>query len=237
MFVECTLYNANVNLFQSITFLVEFTAAGACAWVPLGYGVHLICRVTRIRDTGMSSLRWCSFVSSGFFRQTHSIRNRTRFRQDGVRGKLSFRENVECLTHRLVVFQIVFGFFILFYTYQFFKEARRARMRAFVKMFWTWIDVCFLLLSYVAVGYAIYRVVAIDRLLRRFGRTPRMFTNFYPTVLVNVAMQYVLAFLVFLATVKVCTVPMLASCIRRSMTYAVSYRRLNFSASIGRRLC
>jgi hypothetical protein len=30
VFVEFTLYNANVNLFQSVTFLVEFLATGCC---------------------------------------------------------------------------------------------------------------------------------------------------------------------------------------------------------------
>jgi hypothetical protein len=76
-------------------------------------------------------------------------------------------------------------------------------MRTFATFFWSWVDVCFLILSYAAIIYAIYRIVAINSLLSRYSDSHGRFLNFYPTVLANMSMQYVLAFLGFLVTVKV----------------------------------
>jgi hypothetical protein len=97
----------------------------------------------------------------------------------------------------------MFIFFILLYTYRFYKEAQKVGAGTFMKFFWSWVDLCFLLLSYAAIIYAIYRIVAINDLLSRYSASSSQFINFYPTVLANMSMQYVLAFLEFLVTIKV----------------------------------
>jgi polycystin 1L2 len=154
VFVEFTLYNANANLFQSVTFLIEFPATGGA--VP---------------SYQFLSVRLIRYISS--------------------------------LDSLKMACEIMFIFFILLYTYRFCKEARNTGIKAFMKFFWTWVDICLLLLSYAAIIYAIYRIVAINDLLSRYSASRGQFINFYPTVLANMAMQYVLAFLGFLVTVKV----------------------------------
>ena len=97
----------------------------------------------------------------------------------------------------------MFIFFILLYTFRLFKEAKQTGIKIYIKYFWTWIEIPFLCLSYAAIIYAIYRIVAIRQLLSAYSSSPNTFTNFYRTVLLSLAMQYVLAFLGFLVSIKV----------------------------------
>lgn len=192
VFVEFTLYNANVNLFQSATFLIEFPATGSC---PIYFSTDFVdCMSFALQGGALPSYQFLTIRLIRYVSRLDAVKMACEARCLSV---------VVPYSSYYPVLQIMFIFFILLHTYRFFKEARKTGMRTFIRFFWTWVDMCFLLLSYTAIVYAIYRIVAIKDLLSRYRRSRGEFINFYRTILVNVAMQYVLAFLGFLVTIKV----------------------------------
>ena len=72
VFVEFTLYNANVNLFQSVTFLVEFPVTGASPYMFCGVRVYNFL------------LRWGGSITSIFDHQADQIHQHTGCFEDGL---------------------------------------------------------------------------------------------------------------------------------------------------------
>ncbi|XP_074551429.1 polycystin-1-like protein 2 [Halichoeres trimaculatus] len=152
IFVEFTIYNANVNLFGIVTLLLETTAIGAF--------------------------------------QFHSKLQSVRLYQ---------------LTGTLQIFvmaaEIIYMLFILYYMYIQGKLMKQQRW-AYFRSRWNFVDLTIILLSWSALGVFIKRTLLGNRDVTYYQNHKDQFPSFYETAAADSTLQYLIAFLVLLSTIK-----------------------------------
>ena len=152
VFVEFTLFNAHVNLFTIVTYLVETTPTG---------GASTFMRVETFR------LYQHVGPSAGF---------------------LIFCESVAI-------------FIILTMFYKAIKRVRREK-RAFFKKSWNVVELVIVMLSFAAfVLYLIRHIISVQT-ISKLQENPFLYVNFQVTAYWGELNTYVIAFVVFLATLK-----------------------------------
>uniref|UniRef100_A0AAQ6AF67 Polycystic kidney disease 1 like 2a n=1 Tax=Amphiprion ocellaris TaxID=80972 RepID=A0AAQ6AF67_AMPOC len=152
VFVEFTVYNANVNLFCVATLLLETTAVGAFQF-----------------QSQMQSVRL--YQSTG--------------------GLYIF----------VMVAEIIYLLFILHYMFLQGKLMKQQRCSYF-KNKWNLLELTIILLSWSALAVFIVRNVLGDRDITYYQNHKDQFVSFLQTATVDSLLQYLIAFLVLLATVK-----------------------------------
>ncbi|XP_051815403.1 polycystic kidney disease protein 1-like 2 [Acanthochromis polyacanthus] len=152
VFVEFTVYNANVNLFCIVTLLLETTAVGAFQFQSQLQSVRL-------------------YQSTG--------------------GLYIF----------VMVAEIIYLLFILYYMFLQGKLMKQQRC-AYFKNKWNLLELTIILLSWSALAVFIMRNVFGDRDITYYQNHKDQFVSFHETATVDSLLQYLIAFLVLLATVK-----------------------------------
>ncbi|XP_015245063.1 PREDICTED: polycystic kidney disease protein 1-like 2 [Cyprinodon variegatus] len=152
IFVEFTVYNANVNLFCIITLLMETSAVGAFQFY-----------------TDLQTIRL--YPSTG--------------------GLYFF----------VMAAEIIYMLFILYYM---FKQAKLLKQQRWVyfKNKWNLLELSIILLSWSAVGVFIQRTLLGNRDLTYYQNHKDQFASFYETAIADSTLQYLIAFIVLLSTVK-----------------------------------
>ncbi|XP_008278370.1 polycystic kidney disease protein 1-like 2 [Stegastes partitus] len=152
LFVEFTVYNANVNLFCIVTLLLETTAVGAFQFQSKLQSVRL-------------------YQSSG--------------------GLHIF----------VMAAEIIYLLFILYYMFLQGKLMKQQRC-AYFKNKWNLLELAIILLSWSALAVFIVRRLHGDREIIYYQNHKDQFASFYETANADSLLQYLIAFLVLLATVK-----------------------------------
>ncbi|XP_047457946.1 polycystic kidney disease protein 1-like 2 [Mugil cephalus] len=152
IFVEFTVYNANVNLFCIVTLMLETTAVGAFQ----------------------------------FHSELHSIRL---YHSTG--GLLIF----------VMTAEVVYLLFILYYMFRQGKLMKQQRW-AYFKNQWNLLDLIIILLSWSAVAVFTKRTLLGNRDMTYYQLHRDHFPSFHETAVADSTLQYLIAFLVLLSTVK-----------------------------------
>ncbi|KAM8857141.1 polycystin-1-like protein 2 [Synchiropus picturatus] len=152
IFIEFTVYNANVNLFCIITLLLETAAVGAFEF--------------------QSEL------------QTIRLYNST----DGFYIFIMATE-------------ITYMLFILYFMFQQGKLMKQ-QGREYFRSKWNLLELSIILLSWCAVAAFIVRTVLGDQDLMYYQKNKKQFASFYNTAVADYTLQYLMAFIVLLASVK-----------------------------------
>ncbi|MED6281092.1 hypothetical protein CHARACLAT_017734, partial [Characodon lateralis] len=152
IFVEFTVYNANVNLFCIVTLLMETSAVGA-------FQFH-----SELHTIGL-------YPSTG--------------------GLYFF----------VMAAEIIYLLFILYYM---FKQAKLLTQHRWVyfKNKWNLLELSIILLSWSAVAVFIQRTLLGHRDITYYQNHKDQFASFYETATADSVLQYLVAFLVLLSTVK-----------------------------------
>ncbi|KAM6934543.1 polycystin-1-like protein 2 [Xenentodon cancila] len=152
IFVEFTVYNANVNLFCIVTLLMETPAVGA-------FHFHSELQSVRLYQS-----------TDGFY-------------------------------FFVMAAEIVYLLFILYYMFLQGKLMKNQRWLYF-KNKWNLLELSIILLSWSAVAVFIKRTLLGKRDLAYYQNHKDQFASFYETAAAELVLQYLIAFLVLLATVK-----------------------------------
>ncbi|XP_076018063.1 polycystin-1-like protein 2 [Genypterus blacodes] len=152
VFVEFTVYNANVNLFCIVTLLLETAAVGSFVFRSELQSVRLY------QSTGGLH----AFVMAG---------------------------------------EIIYFLFILYYMYLQAKLMKQQKCGYF-KNKWNLLDLAIILLSWSALIVFITRAVLGNRDMTYYQNHKDQFPSFYETASADLVLQYLIAFVVLLATVK-----------------------------------
>ncbi|XP_069554807.1 polycystin-1-like protein 2 [Brachyistius frenatus] len=152
IFVEFTVYNANVNLFCIVTLLLETTAVGALQF-----------------HSELQSIRL--YQSTG--------------------GLYIF----------VMAAEIIYLLFILYYMFLQGKLMKQQRW-VYFKNKWNLLELIIILLSWSAVAVFIRRTLLSNRDITNYQNHKDQFASFYETATADSTLQYLIAFLVLLATVK-----------------------------------
>ncbi|XP_037646091.1 polycystic kidney disease protein 1-like 2 [Sebastes umbrosus] len=152
IFVEFTVYNANVNLFCIVTLLLETTAIGA---------FHLHSQLQSVR----------LYQSTG--------------------GLHIF----------VMAAEIIYLLFILYYMFLQGKLMKQQRW-AYFRNKWNLLELTIILLSWSAVAVFIKRTLLGNRDMSYYQNHKDQFASFYETATADSVLQYLIAFLVLLATFK-----------------------------------
>ncbi|KAM4731296.1 polycystin-1-like protein 2 [Anableps anableps] len=152
IFVEFTVYNANVNLFCIVTFLMETSAVGAFQFYSDLQAIRL-------------------YPSTG--------------------GLYFF----------VMTAEIIYLLFILYYMFKQAKLLRQHRWLYF-KNKWNLLELSIILLSWSAVAVFIQRTLLGNRDMTYYQNHKDQFPSFYETAAADSVLQYLVAFLVLLSTVK-----------------------------------
>ncbi|XP_028289475.1 polycystic kidney disease protein 1-like 2 [Parambassis ranga] len=152
VFVEFTVYNANVNLFCIVTLLLESTAVGA-------FQLH----------SELQSIRL--YQSTG--------------------GLHIF----------VMASEIIYMLFILYYMFQQGKLMKQQRWIYF-KNKWNLLELTIIILSWSAVAVFTKRTLLGNRDITYYQNHKDHFPSFYETAIADATLQYLIAFLVLLSTVK-----------------------------------
>ncbi|XP_042283303.1 polycystic kidney disease protein 1-like 2 [Thunnus maccoyii] len=152
IFVEFTVYNANVNLFCIVTLLLETTAVGA-------FQFHSELRTVRLyQSTGGLHI----FVMAA---------------------------------------EIIYLLFILYYMFLQGKLMKQQRW-AYFRSKWNLLELTIIILSWSAVAIFIKRTLLGNRDMTYYQNNKDQFPSFYETATADSLLQYLIAFLVLLATIK-----------------------------------
>ncbi|XP_035994541.1 polycystic kidney disease protein 1-like 2 [Fundulus heteroclitus] len=152
IFVEFTVYNANVNLFCIVTLLMETPAVGA-------FQFHSELQVIRL------------YPSTG--------------------GLYFF----------VMAAEIIYLLFIIYYMFKQAKLLKQHRWLYF-KNKWNLLELSIILLSWSAVAVFIQRTLLGNRDMTYYQNHKDQFASFYKTATADSILQYLVAFLVLLSTVK-----------------------------------
>ncbi|XP_054471700.1 polycystic kidney disease protein 1-like 2 [Anoplopoma fimbria] len=152
VFVEFTVYNANVNLFCIVTLLLETTAVGAFQFHSELQSVRLY------HSTGGLHI----FVMAA---------------------------------------EIIYMLFILYYMFLQGKLMKQQRW-AYFRSKWNLLELTIISLSWSAVAVFIKRTLLGNREMTYFHNNKHQFARFYETAAADSVLQYLIAFLVLLATFK-----------------------------------
>ncbi|XP_054909087.1 polycystic kidney disease protein 1-like 2 [Poeciliopsis prolifica] len=152
VFVEFTVYNANVNLFCIVTFLMETSAVGAFQFYSELQAIRL-------------------YPSTG--------------------GLYFF----------VMASEIIYLLFILYYMYKQAKLLKQHRWLYF-KNKWNLLELSIILLSWSAVAFFIQRTLLGNRDVKFYENHKDQFASFNETAAADSVLQYLVAFLVLLSTVK-----------------------------------
>ncbi|XP_038575816.1 polycystic kidney disease protein 1-like 2 [Micropterus salmoides] len=152
IFIEFTVYNANVNLFCIVTLLLETTAVGAFQ----------------------------------FHSELHSVRLYT-----STGDLYSF----------VVAAEVIYLLFILYYMFLQGKLMKQQRW-AYFRSKWNLLELTVILLSWSAVAVFIKRTLLGNRDITYYQNHKDKFASFYETATADSTLEYLIAFLVLLATIK-----------------------------------
>ncbi|XP_069389608.1 polycystin-1-like protein 2 [Paralichthys olivaceus] len=152
LFVEFTIYNANVNLFCIVTLLLETTAVGAFQFHSKLQSVRLY------QSTGSLHI----FVMAA---------------------------------------EIIYLLFIVYYMFVQGKLMKQQRW-AYFSSKWNLLELSIILLSLSALAVFIWRTLLRDRDMTYYQNHKDQFASFYETASADSVLQYLIAFLVLLTTVK-----------------------------------
>nr|XP_040057277.1 polycystic kidney disease protein 1-like 2 isoform X1 [Gasterosteus aculeatus aculeatus] len=152
IFVEFTVYNANVNLFCIVTLLLETSAVGAFQ----------------------------------FHSELHSVR---------------LYQSTDNLHIFVVAAEIIYLLFILYYMFLQGKLMKQQRWTYF-RCKWNLLELTIILLSWSAVAVFVKRTLLGNRDMTYYENHKHQFASFYETATADSALQYLVAFLVLLATFK-----------------------------------
>ncbi|XP_023236367.1 uncharacterized protein LOC111635594 [Centruroides sculpturatus] len=153
IFVEISVYNAQVNLFAAVTIVAEFLPGGG---ITPYYHIDPIRLLFYHNNSGM------------FF----------------------------------LVVQILFLVFILYITIRELKTFYRQRMKYFDE-YWNMCHFAILLFSYAGIAIFVYRFILTQQILKIFRETEGTgYVKLQEAVLYNCLLSYMLAFLMFLATLQ-----------------------------------
>ncbi|CAL8144331.1 unnamed protein product [Orchesella dallaii] len=153
LFLDFTLYNANVNLFCIVKLVWEFPATGG-------------------------------LVTSWSIRTIRLIRYATPY---------------EIF---ILILEFIFVAFTVYYTLQEIFEILSAKCKDYWTDFWTYLDICILLMSYTCIGFSIYRHILVERNLEELIKDPNSYANFYWLGFWESQYNNVVAVLVFLTWIK-----------------------------------
>ncbi|TKS67513.1 Polycystic kidney disease protein 1-like 2 PC1-like 2 protein [Collichthys lucidus] len=152
IFVEFTVYNANVNLFCIVTLLLESTGVGAFQF-----------------SSDLQSVRL--YPSTG--------------------GLHIF----------VMIAEIIYLLFILYYMFLQGKLMKRQRW-AYFRSKWNLLELTIILLTWSAVAVFIQRTLLGNRDMTYYQNHKDQFPSFYETARADSLLQYLIAFLVLLSTIK-----------------------------------
>ncbi|XP_071389094.1 polycystin-1-like protein 2 [Centroberyx affinis] len=152
IFIEFTVYNANVNLFCIVTLLLETTAVGAFQFRSELQSVRLY------QSTGSLHI----FVMAA---------------------------------------EVIYLLFILYYMFLQGKLMKQHRW-AYFRSVWNLLELTIILLSWSAMAIFIKRAVLGNRDMAYYHNHKHQFASFHDTASADSVLQYLIAFLVLLATVK-----------------------------------
>ncbi|XP_034041945.1 polycystic kidney disease protein 1-like 2 [Thalassophryne amazonica] len=152
IFVEFTVYNANVNLFCIVTLLLETTATGAFQF-----------------DSELQSVRL--YPSTG--------------------GLHIF----------VLTAEIIYLLFILYYMFLQAKLMKQQRC-AYFKSKWNLLELTIIVISWSAVIVFVKRTLLRDRDMSFYHQHKDQFVSFHDTAAADTLLQYLIAFLVLLSTIK-----------------------------------
>ncbi|KAM9851174.1 polycystin-1-like protein 2 [Aulostomus maculatus] len=152
IFVEFTIYNANVNLFCVVTLLLETTAVGA-------FQFQSELRTVRL------------YQSTGALRIS------------------------------VMAAEIIYLLFIVYYMSLQGKLMMQQRW-AYFRSKWNLLELTIIVLSWSAVGVFIKRTLQGERDVTFYQNNKNQFANFYETATADSSLQYLMAFLVLLASIK-----------------------------------
>ncbi|KAI3355890.1 hypothetical protein L3Q82_004434 [Scortum barcoo] len=152
IFVEFTVYNANVNLFCIVTLLFETTAVGAFQFHSDLQSVHLY-------------------------------------------------QSTDGLHIFVMAAEIIYLLFILYYMFLQAKLMKQQRW-AYFRSKWNLLELTIILLSWSAVAVYIKRTLLGNRDMTYYQNHKDQFASFYETATANSMLQYLIAFLVLLTTIK-----------------------------------
>ncbi|KAM7407743.1 hypothetical protein PAMA_003475 [Pampus argenteus] len=152
IFVEFTVYNANVNLFCIVTLLLETTAGGAFQ----------------------------------FYSELHAVR---------------LYQSTAGLHVFVMAAEIIYLLFIIYYMFLQGKLMKQQRW-AYLKSKWNLLELTIILLTWSAVAIFIRRTLLGNRDMTYYQNNKDQFASFYETVTADLVLQYLIAFVVLLATIK-----------------------------------
>ncbi|KAE8299520.1 Polycystic kidney disease protein 1-like 2 PC1-like 2 protein Polycystin-1L2 Precursor [Larimichthys crocea] len=152
IFVEFTVYNANVNLFCIVTLLLESTGVGAFQF-----------------NSDLQSVRL--YPSTG--------------------GLHIF----------VMIAEIIYLLFILYYMFLQGKLMKQQRW-AYFRSKWNLLELTIILLTWSAVAVFIQRTLLGNRDMTYYQNHKDQFPSFYETARADLLLQYLIAFLVLLSTIK-----------------------------------
>ncbi|CAJ1078835.1 polycystic kidney disease protein 1-like 2 [Xyrichtys novacula] len=152
IFVEFTVYNANVNLFCIVTLLLETAGVGAFQ----------------------------------FYSELQSVR---------------LYQSTGALYFFVMAAEIIYMLFILYYMCLQGKLMKQQRW-AYFRSKWNLIELTIILLSWSAMAVFIKRTLLGNRDVTYYQNNKDQFASFYETAAADSALQYLIAFLVLLSTIK-----------------------------------
>ncbi|CAF0898034.1 unnamed protein product [Adineta steineri] len=153
VFLDFTLYNANINLFCQIKLTVEFPAAGGA-----------------IPSKTFSTVKLIRYVST--------------------------------MDYFVLACEILFIIFTVYYTVEEVLEITRFRLQYF-KTIWNVLDVLIICISYVCIGFNVYRQVKVADILDELLNDQSTFADFEFLTYWQLQFNNIIAFTVFLAWIKI----------------------------------
>lgn len=152
VFIELTVYNAQVNLFSVVTLLAELMPTG---------GVVTFRRIDTIRV----------------------------YRYLGELGNV------------VLAAELIICLVILFFLYKLIKRFYHQKL-AFFKKFWNLVDLFLVLFALVSIALYFVKMVSINKAMKDLSENPYVFVSFSRLLTWNEIDTYMIAFVVFLTTIK-----------------------------------
>ncbi|GFN78422.1 polycystic kidney disease protein 2 [Plakobranchus ocellatus] len=153
VFIDFSVYNANINLFCVIRLLVEFPATGGA-------------------------------IPSWTFRTVKLIRY------------------VTVMDYFVMACEIIFCIFLLYYTVEEVLEIKKLKLSYF-KGFWNILDILVIIISFVCVGFNIYRTIEVDNKLTKLLKDPTVYADFERLSYWETRFSNAIAIAVFMAWIKI----------------------------------
>ncbi|RUS85639.1 hypothetical protein EGW08_006585 [Elysia chlorotica] len=153
VFIDFSVYNANINLFCVIRLLVEFPATGGA-------------------------------IPSWTFRTVKLIRY------------------VTVMDYFVLACEIIFCIFLLYYTVEEVLEIKKLKLSYF-KGFWNILDILVIIISFVCVGFNIYRTIEVDNKLTKLLEDPTVYADFERLSYWETRFSNAIAIAVFMAWIKI----------------------------------